>query len=233
MSAWRDESTCARRGRRAPDSRRHEPHPGTTKRQHGDVAHRLAREPRWHPRVLRLRHLRRLRERHRRRHLPESHASHLPDSVVCRVRRWLSGASPRWHRAQPLRRSLRTSPRVPGFHFRDVRRHIRSGPRTVIRHVGAGRKRADGGAPAHSGILSRWRAARCSDLRGRNRAATRTVCLRCGLLMRHHGGRGGLRGQSCPPNVAAIGGGGHARVAHCIPAGWAGRAAEFRLAAVA
>src|SRR6267378_1614544 len=29
------------------------------------------------------------------------------NGVVCRVRRWLSGASPRWHRAQPLRRSLR------------------------------------------------------------------------------------------------------------------------------
>ena len=139
----------------------------------------------------------------------------------------------RRHRAQPLRRSLRPPPRVPGFDFRDVGRHVRHGPRAVIRHVGARRERADGDAPAHSGILSRWRVARRPDLRGRNRAATGAVGLRRGLLVRHAWGRGGDRGQSCRPHVAAVGIGGHIRMARGVPARRTGRTAEFRAAAVA
>ena len=71
------------------------------------LAHRAARQPRRHARVLRLRHLRRLRQGHRRRDLPELIADRLADGVVRRVRGRLSRPADRRHRPQPLRRSLR------------------------------------------------------------------------------------------------------------------------------
>ena len=181
-----------------------------------EVAHRAAREPRRHARVLRLRHLRDLCEGHRRRNISESHAAHFPHGVIRRVRGRLSRTSDRWHRAQPFRRSLRPASRVPGLDSCDVHRHIRHGAGAAVRLVGSGREHADDCAAAHPGILPRWRTARRTDLRRRDSAATCIVCLRCGLFVRHPWRGSGHRAEPRGSLVAAAGVDGLCRMAHRV-----------------
>ena len=98
---------------------------------------------------------------------------------------------------------------------------------------GASGQRADGGAAAGSGILSRRRAAGRADLRGRNRAAAGAVRLRRRVLVRHAGRGGGHRRQPRRSHVAAGGAGGRRRVAHGVHPRRARRPAELRPAALA
>ena len=78
----------------------------------GRVAHRAARKPRRHARVLRFRHLRGLRRRYCQRNLPQYLTARLADRIFRRLCDRLSCTSDRRRRAEPLRRSFRTPPRV-------------------------------------------------------------------------------------------------------------------------
>ena len=148
------------------------------------LAHRAARQPRRHARVLRLRHFRHLRPRHRRRDFSEQLAARLADGVIRGLCRRLPGPAPRRHRPQPLRRSVRSAARVPLVGVRDVGRHAGHGTRADACPVGRCCQRADGGVAAGAGLLPRWRAAGCAHLRRRDRAEDGAVRLRRRVRLR-------------------------------------------------
>ena len=192
-----------------------------------------AREPRWNPRVLRLRHLRRVRARHRSGHLSEHVADCVVDGVVCGVCGRLSGAAARRHHSQPLRRSLRPASCVYLVGVRHVGRDARNGPGAGLRAGGRCRKRTDGCLTADSGLLPRRRAARRADLRGRNGAEDCAARVRGGLLMRHARRRRGHRSEPGDPHVSRSGAGAAVRLASGFHFGRTRRRADLRAPALA
>ena len=199
----------------------------------GRLAHRRARQPWRHAGVLRLRHLRRVCERHCPGGISGRRSDRVVDGVVRRVRRRLPGAADRRHRVESLRRSLRAPDGIPLVGVHHVRRHAGHGVGAVVCAVGRGRKRVDGGAALAPGFLPRRRAPRRADLRGRDRAAHRAVCLRRGVRLRDDGRGGGHRGELVGAHVPRSGAGAGVWMAHRVRARRPWRRAQFRAAAIA
>ena len=85
-------------------------------------------------------------------------------------------------------------------------RDDRHGARADVRAMGRGGERADGGAADCAGLLPRRRTARRADLRRRNGAGYRAVCLRCRVRVRHDGRGRGDRGEPVGAHAAGAGG---------------------------
>ena len=192
------------------------------------MADRSARQPRRHPRVLRLRHLRRVRQGHRASGVPGHRSDRLADPVVRDLRGRLPRAADWRDRPGALRRSSRPPRRLPVVGVHHVGRDARHGPGADLRAVGRCGQPADGHVAVDPGVLPRRRTARRADLRGRDRAAHRAVRLRRGVRVRDDGCGGGHRREPVGAHLHGSGAGTCLRMADRVHPWRPRRRVEFR-----